>query len=325
MSVVERLIPRIRTSASEAASETAFALLDALWAAPVGVAFLDDHSRFIQVNEALARLTGLPVEAHLGRTWADLLGETPVVARLEERVATVVATGRPLLNYPIGFPLYSDHPERSAREAGAESRDCTSREWLVSCYPVPNGAGAARGVCALVSDATEDRDRTAAIERARRDAERNARQVALLQKITAALSAAYDVEAVASVMVTHLRPLLGANSAEVRVLEGSELVLLARSGDGASGASGAPERLALDRARPDTVAVLREDAVWLESPRTFAARFPGAETPAGARVALPLVARGRAIGSLLLGFGAARAFDLEERAFVLALGEQCAQ
>jgi PAS domain S-box-containing protein len=305
MSFVERLIPRVRTRASEAASETAFGLLDALWVAPVGVAFFDHDRRFLQVNEALARISRVPVEDHLGRTMADLLGDTPSIARLDERVGIVLTTGRPLLNDALE----------------TLGKDGSSREWLVSCYPVLNGAGTARGVCMLVTDATADRDRTAAIERARREAERSARQIALLQEITAALSAAYDVGAVAEVMVTHLCPLLGAATAAVRALEGTGLVLLARGGDAVE----LPPRLALDAERPETAAVRRAEAVWLEAPVTLAARFPGAEPAPGALVALPLVARSRAIGSLTLFFGGARAFDLEERAFVLALGEQCAQ
>lgn len=304
MTFVERLIPRVRTQASEAASETAFAFLDALWVAPVGVAFVDEELRFLRVNEALSRIDGFPVEAHLGRTLRELVGDAPGLEHLEGPLRTVLSTARPILNLSV-----------------ATGPDGHPREWLVSLYPVLTGAGTARGVCALVSDATEDRDRAATIERARGEAERSARQVALLQEITAALSAATDVGAVADVMVSRLRPLLGASAASVRRLEGAGLVLLARGGD-------APElapRVALDAARPETLAVRREEAIWLETPETLASRFPAVERAAGAVVALPLVARGRTIGALTLDFDAAREFDLEERAFVLALGEQCAQ
>lgn len=315
MNLVERLIPSIRTRASEAASETAFALLDALWVAPVGIAFFDDALRFLQVNEALARIDGVPVEGHLGRRLGDLTSPAYAseVERIEERLRTVLETGRPILNHAVI----------------TRAADGAVREWLTSCYPVRNAVGGTRGVCALVSDATADRDRALAIERSREDAERSARRVTLLQEITAALSAAHDPGAVAEVVVAHLRPLLGAATASVRALQGGRLLRIGERG----GPPVAPERLddvALDLPIPVSAAVRREEPVWLESKEAIAARFPAfaaeaVEAGLAAAVALPLAARGRTIGALEIGWAAARALDLEERAFVLSLAEQCAQ
>ena len=67
----KRLEQRLRQSQRELAASVA--LLDALQsAAPVGLAFVDRQLRKLRVNQALARLTGLPVEDQLGRPAAEI-------------------------------------------------------------------------------------------------------------------------------------------------------------------------------------------------------------------------------------------------------------
>ncbi len=46
---------------------------------PVGLAFLDRQLRFVNVNQRLAEMNGLAVEAHLGRKLSEVLPETYVV------------------------------------------------------------------------------------------------------------------------------------------------------------------------------------------------------------------------------------------------------
>ncbi len=41
--------------------------------APIGLCSLDTNLRYIQINDWLAALNGLPVEAHLGRTIREVL------------------------------------------------------------------------------------------------------------------------------------------------------------------------------------------------------------------------------------------------------------
>ncbi|ABC82792.1 GAF domain-containing protein [Anaeromyxobacter dehalogenans] len=54
------------------------ATLDAMFASlPVGLGLLDRAMRYVRVNGRLARLNGLPVEAHLGRKPAELLPGLP--------------------------------------------------------------------------------------------------------------------------------------------------------------------------------------------------------------------------------------------------------
>jgi PAS domain S-box-containing protein len=307
------VIPLVRLRASEAASETAFALLDGLWSAPVGIAVFDRQLRFLQVNAWLSEVNGLPAAEHLGRKMSELFRHGPeLVRRVEERVAGVFETGRPVLGMPVRGAL----------------PDGTPREWMASYYPVRAASGEVRAVCAVVIDVTDERDREHVLERAREDAERGARRLAFLQEVTAALSAASDPAAMAEVVVERVRPLLGARTATIRILaEDATLQVLASRGH--PGDIVPPALGGLGENVPMAVAIRRDEALWVSGTEAIAERFPALAARAReegqqALVAIPLVARGRRLGALGLVWAETREFDLEERAFVLAVAEQCA-
>jgi PAS domain S-box-containing protein len=71
------------------------ATLEALvMSAPMGMALVDSGLRFVHVNERLARMNGLPVAAHLGRTLREV---SPVIADALEPIARrVLDTGVPV-------------------------------------------------------------------------------------------------------------------------------------------------------------------------------------------------------------------------------------
>ena len=92
-----------------------------LSSAPVGLAFLDRDLRYLHVNEGLARINGLPVEAHLGRTLGEVrpdLIETvgPVIRRVletGEAVSGIEAEARRLAPpHEMGNWLLSFFPKR---------------------------------------------------------------------------------------------------------------------------------------------------------------------------------------------------------------------
>lgn len=135
----------------------ATALLDTLLvASPLGVAILDEELRYVRVNEALARVNGRPIEAHLGRTVAEVVKEA-AASVLVPLLRSVLATGVPLHNYEF------------ATESPMDPDD--ERTWLGNFYPV-RIAGDIRGIGAMVVDIT-DRKR-AADEAHRRAAELDA-------------------------------------------------------------------------------------------------------------------------------------------------------
>lgn len=104
-----------------------------------GLVLLDKDLRFVQINDSLAKLDGLPVQAHLGRTLGELLPE--VAPMVEPYVRKVLATGKPILNIDIT----GETPEQPG----------VKRHWLESFFPVTGADGTPEGVGALVVEITE--------------------------------------------------------------------------------------------------------------------------------------------------------------------------
>ena len=115
------------------------ALLDTLFErAPIGMGFWDRELRYVRVNAALARINGLPVEAHLGRTINEVLPK--LEPRVEAAFRTVLETGQPLSE----LELQGETPAAPG----------VLRTWRTSVYPV-TVANALVGVGAVCDEITE--------------------------------------------------------------------------------------------------------------------------------------------------------------------------
>ncbi len=298
----------------EEAGETAFALLDALWYAPVGVAFLDRDLRLVQANEHFARLAGAAADALPGARPRDLIrGDDELAAVAEERLRAVVESGRPLV-------------DASATSHAAHGG---IRSWRASAYPVLVPGHGVRGVCLVVDDTTDVRDRAVALDRAREEADRSAHRLAVLQGITAALSAAVEPADVAAAVIERVRLAVEAGAVSLRTVERDGLVAVASAGLRVGGEHVA-RALPLDARLPATDAIRGDQAIWIESREVLDARYPHLAAVAAAEgydacAAIPLTARERVLGSISFMYREPRAFDLEERAFVLGIAAQCAQ
>ncbi|HWQ66362.1 MAG TPA: PAS domain-containing protein [Methanospirillum sp.] len=121
-------------------AEEALSLLHTLYDnAPFGFAFVNPQMEFIHVNDALARISGLPRIDHLGRVMED------IIPRFHERmvgqVRGVLDTGKPILNHEMngGF----------AEKSGEKSN------WLVNFYPVRSRDDEILGIGILIVDITD--------------------------------------------------------------------------------------------------------------------------------------------------------------------------
>jgi PAS domain S-box-containing protein len=86
--------------------------------ASVGLGFLDHELRYVRLNEALAEINGLPVEAHIGRLASEI---NPDLAKIfVPMIEQVLASKQPLLNVEI---TSTQSPERT---------------WMVNFHPVTN-------------------------------------------------------------------------------------------------------------------------------------------------------------------------------------------
>jgi PAS domain S-box-containing protein len=178
----------------------------------------------------------------------------------------------------------------------------------------------------------EENERRLVAERAARMAAEEAEQriraseerLSRLQRATAALSEAATPEDVAEAVLRECGGAFGAASAVFSVSEGHKLVLLGQRGHyGAVGHCDVP--LAEDALVTD--AATRGEALFFRSRSEFLARYPSEPSSGSfeASVALPLVARGKPIGVLVLGFCERRDFQSAERTMLLTMSDLCAQ
>jgi PAS domain S-box-containing protein len=129
------------------------ALLDTVFqGAATGLAFVDRELRFVRVNDALAAVSGVSPEAHLGRTVADVLGD--LAGQFTPLFEQAFLSGLPVL----------DHEIAAAPAPGSE----TGRMYLASCYRVDVPPGGTLWVACMVSDVTERRRAAALLVQAER-------------------------------------------------------------------------------------------------------------------------------------------------------------
>jgi len=126
-------------------------LLDTiLHSAPIGFCFFDRDLRCVRINERLAEMNGIPVEAHLGRQVSEIV---PTLANtIRDVTDRILETGNAVLNH-----------EFSGETPAAPG---VMRFWSESWYPVRDGAGEVLGFGAVVEEIT-----------ARKQAEANQRKM----------------------------------------------------------------------------------------------------------------------------------------------------
>ena len=127
--------------ADSALQRSAFvdAELRALYSAlPVGVAFLSPDLRYQRVNETLARMNGRPVDAHLGASLEEILGEHAPMLRA---ALTDVMQRRRAVELELSAALPHEPADVRALEA--------------TYFPVVDGGGELLGVGGVVRDVTD--------------------------------------------------------------------------------------------------------------------------------------------------------------------------
>ncbi|MCZ7457433.1 SpoIIE family protein phosphatase [Streptomyces sp. WMMC940] len=119
---------------------------------PIGLAVLDPDLRCVTVNPALARVSGLPAEQHVGRRVSETLPFLDA-ARLEAAMRRVLETGTPMVDRQVLGRTPSDGD--------------IERAWSVSLYRLEDPRGRILGVAASVVDVTDRHHAAKEAERAR--------------------------------------------------------------------------------------------------------------------------------------------------------------
>jgi PAS domain S-box-containing protein len=106
--------------------------------APVGFGFYDTEFRYVRLNEPLAEIHGLPVEAHVGRTVAEVA--PGLWGKLQPLFSRVLETGEAVVDHEV--------TGQTAAAPGLE------RHWLVSVYPIDSLTGERLGLGKVMLDIT---------------------------------------------------------------------------------------------------------------------------------------------------------------------------
>ncbi|MEU7028460.1 SpoIIE family protein phosphatase [Streptomyces sp. NPDC046275] len=136
---------------------------------PIGLAVLDLDLRFVLVNPALERITGLPAAGHLGRSFGQAV-PSPDAPAVEQALREVLRSGVPVLSRQVRGPVRDrERPEDAAAGPDRPEADGTEPVWSVSLYRLETTGRRVVGVAAAVVDVTEQHraERAAALARNR--------------------------------------------------------------------------------------------------------------------------------------------------------------
>jgi len=107
--------------------------------ATAGLALLDKDLRYVQINDTLAEMNGVPAEDHLGKTVREVV---PHIAPITEPfIQKVLTTGESVLNVEVTGQTLS-HPG-------------IQRHWVESFFPIAGANGTPEAVGAIVVEITE--------------------------------------------------------------------------------------------------------------------------------------------------------------------------
>jgi PAS domain S-box-containing protein len=271
---------------------------------PLGIAVFDNDLRWVGVNPALERMNGVPEEAVLGRRVGEVLPGLDVEA-IETRMRHVLKTGRPLLD------------QQTIGRTAADEHD---RAYSESYHRIEDTDGRVLGLAMAVLDVTERQQAAAEVAQARQhlsviadagvrigttlDLQQTARELADVVVSHLADLAAVDV---LESVVAHgtIAPVTGGAPAEFRALA----VAAGYPTDAIHAADPVGELATYGSSRIITQCVRRARPVLVERVdpkmmRRIARDARAARTlrEAGAHsyMAVPLVARGKVLGTLTL-------------------------
>ncbi len=173
--------------------------------APDMIARLDRNRRYIYINPRIEEITGRPAQHFIGKTNAELGLSAPLVARWEQAIAQVLATG-----------------EQRRFQFDFMSASRGKRYYDVRLAPEPDRDHTVNTILAIVRDVTEQ-------EHNRQTLTKQAERLKFLNEVSRAMRAAYSAEEIAEAVLPYTRQLLDCPRATVALYdkEAGEALLLA--------------------------------------------------------------------------------------------------
>ena len=169
-------LPQPRVSGLDVSDSALLATL--LREAPIGFAFFGPDLRVRRINQTLARLDGLDLEAHLGLLPSEVWPGT-LASRVESAVRHVLADGQPLFesSQPVseaesaapGSPGLAapglEPPGHAEGAPGAGPDQDDDRRWAFSWFPSHDPDGNMAGVALIAVDVTDRQNSAEAVRR----------------------------------------------------------------------------------------------------------------------------------------------------------------
>ncbi|MEU2433016.1 SpoIIE family protein phosphatase [Streptomyces sp. NPDC007861] len=294
------LVIAVETSAVLRMRDSLAALEGLFRQSPIGLAILGRDLRYARVNDALARMNGVSAAQHLGRRPTELVPGVNAVA-LERVMQKVLDDGRAVVDV-----------RGTGRTPADPDRD---RVWSCSYAPLLDGGGGSLGLIASLIDITDG-------QQAQLQAERARQRFSLLAEAGTRIGTTLDLRQTAEEVVEVLVPRL-ADMADVLMLEdmlgpdgaavsahGVVRRMAARFPDPSAPTAG----LAVGMTAQIPVGSVYEHVVVEGRPMNLTLAdvpalitAPGAErlrtylsTEVGSARLVPLVARGRALGAVVV-------------------------
>ncbi len=106
---------------------------------PVGLVLMDKDYRYVRINERMAEINGLPVEAHIGRTLREVVPD--MADYIMELYRPVYERAEPVLNVEL--------QGETRKEPGVQ------HYWLANFFPFRSETGEVAGLIGAVVDITE--------------------------------------------------------------------------------------------------------------------------------------------------------------------------
>ncbi|MGW8761522.1 SpoIIE family protein phosphatase [Streptomyces sp. NPDC055815] len=165
--------------------KTNLAFLDALFeTCPIGLVMLDQDLRYVHLNQALADMDGLPIEAHLGRRMDEVMIMSDG-GEYQRMLRGVALGGAPVVGTLVGMRPWG-HPDRDQVRS-------------VSFFPLSQAVGSRPGVGGLMLDVTDR-------EQAILEATASRRRLALLDGASTRIGTTLDVNVTAQELVDASMP-----------------------------------------------------------------------------------------------------------------------
>jgi len=276
----------------------------------VGVCILDDESRYMAINDALARMNGLPASEHLGKKTGEVLGD--VADTLEPELRKVLTTGM-----PVNFEIRANLPLRS--EGG---------HWIAHLVPIPDESGRITRVGVVVVEVTAQKALEVFLHETNKKLDNEIKRLETLLEISRLLSSNWDLPRVFPKISAQVRRVLHQEYASFALHDSTTGLLVRQAmdfplGKGFTsklpvGAGDSPSAHALEARVPKIFSKEEIQSLEGEIARSFLAE--GLQS----LCCVPLLRPSGAVGVFVLGSTRKHAFKSEDLSMLEQVASQLA-